>query len=91
MLANTKGTSIQEAANFIGKYYESLIETYTKNKQLIPSFGDKVDKDVEAYIRNMEDWIIGIIEWSFRSKRYFGDEHEKVRSSHVTAISVRAS
>ena len=80
--------TLQEAADHIGLLYQSNIDAYNKNKRLIPSFGEKSDRDVEAYLRAMDYWIIGLLEWDFRSKRYLGDKGEEVKLSHVVPIAV---
>ena len=87
----TKGMFLQEAFDHIGLLSESLMTDYLKNKSLIRSYGPETDTDVQAYLRNMDDWVSGSLEWDFRSKRYFGDENEKVRVSHVVRISPRVA
>lgn len=34
----------------------------------------------------MEYWMIGTIEWSFASKRYFGEQHEVIKCSRVVTL-----
>ena len=89
VLTNTLNMTLQEAADHIGLLYQSNIDAYNKNKRLIPSFGEKSDRNVEAYLRAMDYWIIGLLEWDFRSKRYLGDKGEEVKLSHVVPIAVQ--
>ena len=81
--------TLQEAANYIGQLSHSLMQIYLEQKHLIPSFGPESDRDIRSYMRNMDDWVVGSLEWDFRSKRYFGDDNEKVRESHVVKIGPR--
>ena len=91
ILIKTKGMSLQEAFDYIGVLFESLMTGYLKDKSLVRSYDPETDADVRAYFRNMDDWVSGNLEWNFQSKRYFGDEHERVRVSHVVRISPRAA
>lgn len=38
------------------------------------------------YIKGMECWAIGNIEWSFAIGRYFGNEHKAVRDSLIVQL-----
>ena len=78
--------SAQEAVDRMGQIYESRMKDYTRQMQLIPSFGVDTDCDIHAYLRAIGSWVVGNLEWDFRSKRYFGDENDSVRSSHVVEI-----
>ena len=86
ILMNTMDMSLQEAMDYVGELHRSALRDYIENKKLIPSFGAEVDRDIRAYVRNMDDWVIGNLEWHFRSKRYLGDDNERVRESRVVTI-----
>ena len=42
-----------------------------------------VVRDIRAA---MEHWVIGNLEWSFETNRYFGAEHARVKESLVVVL-----
>ncbi|EJD40956.1 terpenoid synthase [Auricularia subglabra TFB-10046 SS5] len=81
VLMHAKGLSLQATSDYIGAYYEKLLQRYTAAKAalLATSFGDPaVDADVARYAHAMDYWPMGNLVWSFETKRYFGDKHVQV-------------
>lgn len=87
VLMESNGLSLQEAANHVGVAFESMMKDYVKNKSLVRSFGSKHDANIQAYMENIAYWVVGNLEWSFRSKRYFGTDQETVRKTRVVKLS----
>ncbi|KAG9014251.1 hypothetical protein FRB94_013561 [Tulasnella sp. JGI-2019a] len=87
------GLNIQQAVDHVGSRIRSRIDQYVMEKRLVPSFGSpQIDAQVVTYIGGMEDSVIGVLHWSFDSKRYFGDEHERIkRDRTVTLLPVDTS
>lgn len=87
VLMKSKGMTLQEAADHVGLVFKSLMDDYNKYKALVRSFGPEHDANIQAYIRNIGGWVIGNLEWSFKSQRYFGPENEEIRRTRVVRIS----
>ena len=74
----------QDAADEVGRRFQSLINRFVSNKMQMPSFVDArggytaIDEDVRKYISALEQWVISNVKWSFDTLRYFGQEHEEV-------------
>jgi hypothetical protein len=91
VLMKAKGVSLQQAANIVGEHSKTLTKDLEEAKQRLPSWGARVDADVAHYIRALEDWVIGNLEWSFKTARYFGPTHDEVKKTRVVALRSRRS
>lgn len=70
---------LQTAANYVGSLATIASKTYQEAKAKLPSFGPKLDKDVAMYCRELENWFIGHLDWSFTTFRYLGDAARRDR------------
>ncbi|KAH8829192.1 isoprenoid synthase domain-containing protein [Flagelloscypha sp. PMI_526] len=61
------------AVDFVGDLCKQSIDRFSEDRSRLPSWGEKIDKDVNAYADGLEDWIVGSLHWSFESDRYFGN------------------
>ncbi|KAG8979837.1 hypothetical protein FRB94_010944 [Tulasnella sp. JGI-2019a] len=78
---------IQGAMDYVGNLIKVRIDQYVKEKHLVKSFGSpEVDGQVSQYLDGLNDSVIGILHWSFDCKRYFGDEHERVKMDRVVTL-----
>lgn len=91
VLMKAKGISLQQAANTVGEHSLKLTKDLEDAKKRLPSWGARVDADVAFYIRALEDWVIGNLEWSFKTVRYFGPIHDEVKKTRVVALRSRRS
>ena len=89
VLMKAKGISLQQAANVVGEHSEKLMKDLEDAKKSLPTWGSHVDADVERYVRALEDWVIGNLEWSFKTVRYFGPAHDDVKNTRVVELHTR--
>ena len=89
VLMEAKGISLQQAANTVGEHSAKLMEDLNDAKKRLPNWGGRIDIDVARYIGALEDWVIGNLEWSFKTVRYFGPTHDEVKKSRVVALRSR--
>lgn len=88
VLMRERGIPLQSASDRIGAHFASLMRTFVRAKAALPSFGDAaLDAAVARYVAAMEHWVIGNLDWSFCSKRYFGDAVEHVKETLVVTLS----
>lgn len=80
------GLNLQQAVDRLGEMCKQTIDTFIENQARVPSWGDRIDKDVELYVNGMKEWIVGSLHWSFRTKRYFGDNGEEVKATRVVEL-----
>ncbi|KAG9030992.1 hypothetical protein FRB95_003272 [Tulasnella sp. JGI-2019a] len=79
--------SLQEAMDFAGTLVSDRIQLFVKSKLQLPSFGsERVDHEVQLYLRICEDWMTGGFHWSLRSDRYFGDDAKEVAMTRIVRL-----
>ncbi|KAI0077885.1 terpenoid synthase [Panus rudis PR-1116 ss-1] len=81
VLMKEKGLDLQGAADYVGEYFKVLIDRFLDGKAKLPSWGPEMDATVSQYIMAMESWIIGNLEWSFATQRYFGTQRQAIRET----------
>ncbi|KZT29709.1 terpenoid synthase [Neolentinus lepideus HHB14362 ss-1] len=89
VLMNEKNMTLQEASDYIGVHFKTLVDTFMGNKQKLRSWGAAVDRDVAEYIKGMEKWIVGNVEWSLVTQRYFGAEVAEVKRTRLVKLRPR--
>ncbi|EMD33350.1 hypothetical protein CERSUDRAFT_108146 [Gelatoporia subvermispora B] len=87
VLMKENNVNLQEASDMIGTRFGELMDSFLENKAKMPSWGEDVDRDIAATIKCMEDWVIGNLQWSFETKRYFGDMRGEVRRTGIVPLS----
>ena len=86
VLMQEKGVDLQTAANLVGEHTYQLMTRFTEGKKRLPSWGIEVDAAVAAYVRAIECWIKGNLDWSFETQRYFGPRHTEVKQTLVVEL-----
>lgn len=89
VLMQAKGIDVQAACDAVGEHCKLLMERYLDAKEKLPSWGPSVDCAVAGYVQAMEHWIIGNLEWSFETQRYFGAVHAEVKATRVVMLRPR--
>lgn len=81
------GMDLQDAMDYAGEMCRVTMEQFVANQARIPTFGcEKLDRDVAAYVRGLQDWIVGTLHWSFMSHRYFGAEGAEVKKHRYVKL-----
>ena len=86
MIKEERGVGLQEAFDLAGQFFENYVEEFISCKELLPSWGPRVDEEVSRYVTGLECCVSGYIEWSLSGPRYFGDSVEEVRRSRRVAL-----
>ncbi|KAJ7164196.1 isoprenoid synthase domain-containing protein [Mycena filopes] len=69
-----RGLSIQDALDFVGKWYQDHVQEFLAAVESLPRFHSvAIHSGVERYISGMANWVTGNYEWSLKSRRYFPD------------------
>jgi hypothetical protein len=89
VLMQAKRISLQQAADEVGEHFAKLMKDLEDAKKRLPGWGARVDADVARYIGALEDWVIGNLEWSFETARYFGPTHNEVKKTRVVSLRSR--
>lgn len=89
VLMEDRGVNLQSASDMVGKHFAELMSRFVEGKKKLPSWGLETDAAVAAYIRAMEHWVVGNLDWSFETQRYFGPTHAAVKESLTVFLKPR--
>ena len=59
ILMEYHGHNLQGAIDYVGDLCAQTINTFIQNRELVPKWGGKVDRDVELYVNGLQEWITG--------------------------------
>ncbi|KAI0784176.1 isoprenoid synthase domain-containing protein [Abortiporus biennis] len=86
VLMQAKQVDLQTACDMVGDYFGKLMVRFIRGKKRLPSWDPKVDAIVTEYVEAMEYWVIGNLNWSFETQRYFGRFHGEVKRTLVVTL-----
>lgn len=86
ILMKNMNLDLQGAADYVGVYFKALIDDFVTNKSRLRSWGPKVDREVADYVMAMEKWVVGNLDWSFDTQRYFGVERHEIKRTRVVRL-----
>jgi len=79
--------TLQQAMDFVGALCCRSIDRFMENKALLPKWeSEKLNRDVENYVKGLEDWIVGSLHFNFLTDRYFGMDGDLVKMTRVVRI-----
>ena len=74
---------LQSASDLVGQHFKYLMGKFIEGKKNLPSWGLEVDTAVGAYVQAMEHWVIGNLDWSFETQRYFGAQNAEIKRTLI--------
>ena len=87
ILMHERGMDLQTAANFVGEECKKLMDAYFEERKNMRSWGSwELDADLERYFDGLGQWVIANMEWSFETKRYFGEAFEEVQKTRLVEL-----
>ncbi|KIJ61808.1 hypothetical protein HYDPIDRAFT_95823 [Hydnomerulius pinastri MD-312] len=86
VVMNEQGLDLQSAVDFVGEMCRQSIDRFVEDRNSLPSWGPKIDKDVATYVDGLANWIVGSLHWSFDSERYFGLNGREVKRTRVVTL-----
>lgn len=89
VLMADRNVDLQEASDMVGEHFAALMTRFVEGKRKLPSWGMETDAAVAAYICAMEHWVVGNLDWSFETQRYFGPQHAAVKENRVVLVRPR--
>lgn len=78
---------LQGAFNWLGTYSDAVISRFLSNLKQIPSWDPDTDRRVQIYIDGIGQCVRGNDDWSYESKRYYGDDGPRIREGGILKIS----
>ncbi|KAF8155792.1 isoprenoid synthase domain-containing protein [Crassisporium funariophilum] len=86
VVMNQEGIDLQTAVDFVGNMCKESINRFVEDRERLPSWGPKIDRDVAVYVDGLANWIVGSLHWSFESERYFGKSGRQVKATRVVHL-----
>lgn len=62
---------LQSALDALAAMLAQRVTEYTELKKSIPSFGDKIDRELARYFQAYEHYLQGNVEWYYQSPRKY--------------------
>ncbi|KAF8528719.1 isoprenoid synthase domain-containing protein, partial [Gautieria morchelliformis] len=81
IIMNNDNLDLQGAMDRAGDMCRAALDKYIETKAKFPSYGAEIDSQVAAFLRGLESWISGSLEWSFVTPRYFGNKRHEVKKT----------
>jgi len=75
--------SEQEATNHVGKAVADRYRRWYIIMYEMPQWEEKVDGEVQRYLKGCQELLIANLRWSFQTKRYFGEENVRVHQTRL--------
>ena len=91
ILMEHEGYTLHQAIDHVGETFTGLVQRLLQARRNLPVFGQEIDCAVSKYIDAVEIWVIGYLDWSFASKRYFGQMSEEIKKTRIVKFSPRKS
>ena len=77
---------LQEAMDEAGVRFIQAREQFLDDKARIPSWGPDIDPLVSSYVNGLEQFVVGNLEFSFDTERYFGVDRTDVKRTRVVTL-----
>ena len=81
-----RGIELQAAVKVVGGMCRDCIDSFLNLRSELPSWGANMDAAVNMYVDGLQSWIVGSLNWSFESHRYFGQDDLKIRLTRVVNL-----
>ncbi|THH27414.1 hypothetical protein EUX98_g6777 [Antrodiella citrinella] len=86
VLMKAKNLDLQGAADYVGVHFKVLMDQFLEDKKRLPSWGAEMDARVAQFVMASESWVVGNLNWSFETPRYFGSQRQKVKDTMVVTL-----
>jgi hypothetical protein len=72
---------VQEAIDWAGELYDGMLGQFNSLYLQCPRWGGPIDLDFQLYLSGMAQWVVGVIQWSYESERYFGKRGVEIKQA----------
>jgi alpha-muurolene/germacrene-A/gamma-muurolene/(+)-delta-cadinol synthase len=90
IIMNNDNLDLQGAMDRAGDMCRAALDKYIETKAKFPSYGAEIDNQVATFLRGLESWISGSLEWSFVTPRYFGNKRHEVKKTRWVKLLSRS-
>ena len=86
LVMNEQKIDVQGAMNWIECYALRVHDSFLQNVADLPSWGEDVDRRIRIYIDGLGQWVRGNDDWTFESRRYFGDKGLEIQKTRLMTL-----
>ncbi|KAL1724354.1 isoprenoid synthase domain-containing protein [Schizophyllum commune] len=86
VLMNELDLDIQGAADYVGEVCVGLLSQYERGRKNLPSWDAETDIAVARYVKALGCWIRSLVDWSFETPRYFGQDALEVKRTRIVKL-----
>jgi hypothetical protein len=77
---------LQAAMDEAGVRFIQAREQFLADKVRMPSWGPDIDPHVSSYVESLAQWVVGNLDYSFDTERYFGADRAEVKRTRVVTL-----
>jgi alpha-muurolene/germacrene-A/gamma-muurolene synthase len=89
VVMNQKHLTVNGAINYVAEVCEKSMSQFVETRSKVPSWGEEIDKEVSIYLDGLQYWMIGLLNWSFLTERYFGKAVADVKANRIVKLAPR--
>ncbi|KAG2369007.1 isoprenoid synthase domain-containing protein [Suillus spraguei] len=86
VLMREQSLNLQGAVDYIGRLCKACIQRFEDSRDILPSWGEELDRQVAIYIEGLQNWAVGSLHWSFDSTRYFGNNGHTIKQDRIIEL-----
>lgn len=86
-----RGYALQEAVDFAGELVLKRMDRFFADMKNLPRFSPEIDEQADKYMRGIELWVAGSINWNLMTERYFLKDNERVRTTLLVKVLPRGA
>jgi len=86
---NEHHLDLHDTLTWLGRYTDVIVSRFLSNIKHIPSWDPDTDRRVRKYVDGLGQWVRGNDDWSYESKRYYGDDGLSIREDRILRLSQR--
>ena len=86
---NEHHLDLHDTLTWLETYTDAIVFRFLSNIKHIPSWDPDTDRRVQKYVDGLGQWVRGNDDWSYESKRYYGDDGLSIREDRILRLSQR--
>ncbi|KIM41852.1 hypothetical protein M413DRAFT_27416 [Hebeloma cylindrosporum] len=85
-IMNEYRLDLRDALTWLGTYTDAIVSRFLSNIKQIPSWDPDTDRRVRTYVDGLGQWVRGNDDWSYESKRYYGNDGLSIREDRILKL-----
>ncbi|KAF5329687.1 hypothetical protein D9619_008947 [Psilocybe cf. subviscida] len=77
---------LEAALEWLAAHCAETASRFLENLQKIPSWTQEVDEKVKIYVDGLGQWVRGNDDWSYESKRYYGEQGLSIKATRALTL-----